>query len=372
MAAFFEGLDESFIPFTYITNKDSMESVRKDINLKTIDDILNLPKGIQITAFSYIEDKSLNNFLKLRENKKAMTLLYEFLFKSKKVSLEDFLKTKADYELQSYFYINHLYLLSSSSLYENEFDIDKLDEKAQIIIIKKIIIIVKKLKNLMKLKLKRKIEILVKKFLEDILPLINNEKDYNIHIQNILKSNIDNKFQSILFFLILEETNFIDEIKQNLFLKLNKKSQIIIINIWEKLEYGPGFFCDILNKMDIDVLAECYMDQKYTTNIYQNFSGIFRKRKKIAFKHLKVQTQIEIINDAPKKKKCGYFVILPDEYRTKETLSKIKDLDFEAVEKYLTHKNKDIKKDNKEEHKINLGISKEMFKQRLKMFDTKK
>ena len=143
MASFSEDLDESFIPFTYITNKDAMETVRKDINLKTIDDIINLPKGIQITAFSFIEDKSLNNFLKLRDNKKAMTLLYEFLFQSRKVSLEDFLKANADYELQSYFYINHLYLLSSSSSYENEIDIDKLDEKAQIIIIKRIILIVK-------------------------------------------------------------------------------------------------------------------------------------------------------------------------------------------------------------------------------------
>ena len=224
----------------------------------------------------------------------------------------------------------------------------------------------------MKLKLKKKIEILVKKFLKDILPLISNEKDFNIHIPNILKSNLDYKFQSILFFLILEETNLIDETKQNLFLKLYQKSQIIIIHIWEKLEYGPGFFSSILSKIDIDVLAECYMDQKYTTNIYQNFSGIFRKRKKIGFKHLKVQTQIEIINDAPIEKKHVFFGLLPDEYRTKETLSKIKDIDYEAVDKYLTDKKKDLKKDNKDENRINLGISKETFKERLKFFDAKK
>lgn len=372
MSSSLEGLYELFIPFTYITNKDAMEYLRKDKNLKNIDDILNLPKGIQITAFSYIEDKSLPNFLKLRENKKAMTLLYEFLFQSKKVSLEDFLKSNADYELQSYFYINHLYLLSSSPLYENEIDIDKLDEKAQIIIIKKIILIVKEFKNLTKLKLKKKFEILVQKFLKDILPLIKSEKDFNIHIQNILQTNIDYKFQSILFFLILEETNFTDEIKKKLFLKVSKKSQTIIINIWEKLEYEPGFFCDIINKIDIDVLTECFMEQKYSTKIYQNFIGIFSKRKKIAFRHFKIQTQIEIINDAPKEKKNIYFAILPDEYRTKETLSKIKDIEHEDAEKNVTDKKKDLKKDNKDENTIKIGISREAFKERLKMFDKKK
>ena len=141
---------------------------------------------------------------------------------------------------------------------------------------------------------------------------------------------------------------------------------------WEKLEYEPGFFCDIINKIDIDVLTECFMEQKYSTKIYQNFIGIFSKRKKIAFRHFKIQTQIEIINDAPKEKKNIYFAILPDEYRTKETLSKIKDIEHEDAEKNLTDKKKDLKKDNKDENTIKIGISREAFKERLKMFDKKK
>ena len=373
MATLTEDLSKMLIPFSYITDKNTMEFVAKDNNLNNINDILKLPKGIQITAFSYIQDTSLNNFLILRDNKEAMKLLYEFLFENKRVSFDDFLKTNPDYELQSYFYLNHLFLLFSSS-YENEIDIDKLDERAQIIIIKKIIIIVKELNNLNKLKLKKKYEILVKKFLKDILPLVQKERDYNIHIPNILKSNTDKKFQSILFFLILEETNLSDDIKENLFLKLNQKAQTLIINIWDKLQYESGFFYDIINKIDIEALVEYFMDQKKTSKIYQNFSGIFRKRKKLAFKHLQFQTQMNIIEDAPKEKKTFYFSILPEEYRTKETLSKIENIDYKTVEKYLSNKKKEFKKEDKkkDENKTNIGISKEAFKERLKLFDTKK
>ena len=118
----------------------------------------------------------------------------------------------------------------------------------------------------------------------------------------------------------------------------------------------------------------CRFWKQQKRKIYQNFSGIFRKRKKLAFKHLQFQTQMNIIEDAPKEKKTFYFSILPEEYRTKETLSKIENIDYKTVEKYLSNKKKEFKKEDKkkDENKTNIGISKEAFKERLKLFDTKK
>ena len=70
-----------------------------------------------------------------------------------------------------------------------------------------------------------------------------------------------------------------------------------------------------------------------------------------------------------KIKSYFFFSILPDKFRNKETLLKIKDIDFKDAEKLLNDMNGNEKK---EEKNLNYSISKDDFKKRLQFFESKK
>ena len=78
-----------------------------------------------------------------------------------------------------------------------------------------------------------------------------------------------------------------------------------------------------------------------------------------------------------KMKKLFFFHIFLKKNRTRETLQSIKEIDMQAAEKYLSLQNeKGMKKEIKEEEKPNVnknpGLSKEIFKERLKIFNSHK
>ena len=134
----------------YIKNDKDLENkvldligkIEKDKKI-SINYILELDKKDQISFFmaikltDEIEDiLNLNDFLKLRQNKKSMDLLYKSVFDKEEVSIDDFLKSNPDSEILSIFYSNLMYVSLSKQSLEN---IINLDKNSQIIIFKKII-----------------------------------------------------------------------------------------------------------------------------------------------------------------------------------------------------------------------------------------
>lgn len=195
--------------------------------------------------------------------------------------------------------------------------------------------------------------------------------------------------QALIFFYITSIKNkYQKQLKDDFFLKLNKKTQIYIFKEFQFIvgerEWGSN---DLIKKLDIEVLVEffenfCEQNERIiiekSMNYYEGLKFFFKNREEQAFKCLSFQLQMKILQDAPKDKKVWLFSLLSDKNRTKETLEKIKEIDIKEAEKFLfVGKNKnEIKIENKEvkdtNANTNSGLSKEAFKERLKMFNSNK
>ena len=195
--------------------------------------------------------------------------------------------------------------------------------------------------------------------------------------------------QALIFFYIAIIKNRQAKLNEDFFIKLNKKTQIYFLKEFHLIldEVGVELSKDLKKKLDIEVLVELfeYFCEKYekeiiekSGNYYKSLKFVFENREEQAFKCLSFQLQMKILQDAPKDRKVWLFSLLSDKNRTKETLEKIKEIDLKEAEKYLLVKKNEIKIENKEVKNTNAntnansGLSKEAFKERLKMFNSHK
>lgn len=255
--------------------------VMQDDSEKNIVNVLKLKKGNQIPGFFECKERSLENFLKIRENKEAMTLLYKYLVSKEEITFDEFLKTQPDIELQSIFY---LFLSNSRNKIENDFM--KLNDKVQMIVIKQII----KYKTdendeyLNDVTQKKKLEEIVDKGISiEAMKLIytiffnqkneeqslsEDEEEEVLLEEDYLKCNqdIDSEFQSF-FYLIISEKR--EKFKDD-FMKLNKKAQIIAIkNIIESK--ADDYIDKIIELKDFKKLFEKGINIETMVLIYKIF-----------------------------------------------------------------------------------------------------
>lgn len=254
--------------------------MEQDDSEKTIVNILKLKKENQIPSFFHCKENSLENFLKLGENKEAMTLLYRYLVSSGEITLDEFLKAKPDIELQSIFY---LFLSESRKKIENDFM--KLNKKVQIIVIKQIIKYkidknddylnddndIKKLEEIVDkgISIDAMKFIYTKYFNQKNEDLSEKEEDEEVRLEEeIFKFNqdIDSEFQSFFYLIISKDRR---EIKDD-FMKLNKKAQIFIIkNIIESK--ADDYIDEIIELKDFKKLFEKGINIEAMMLIYKIF-----------------------------------------------------------------------------------------------------
>ena len=159
---------------------------------------------------------------------------------------------------------------------------------------------------------------------------------------------------------------------------MDKQSQIFFFKEFTRIYFiGPGWLPFLL-KLEKDVLVSVfdYLTSDAPDNeIYNVFKKLFEGIEEKSFILLSLQSQIKILQYAPKDEKVRYFSLLPDKYRTRKTLESIKDMDYNSVKQYIFNEKVQTKMENKEikeNNAVNSGLSKEDFKERLKFFNSSK
>ena len=373
----------------YIFNENKWKGYKNDF----MNFLLSLPKEHQLIGFFYPLSKKwenslypLDNFLQLRENKEALKLIYKMFSslnaQNEEIDFDEILKMNPDSEIQSIIFL----LLIAKCKIQNKKDFinqvkniiinnfSKLDKMAQMIITFQIntfgIIFEgkKNEKNEILDFIFEKNYIIHKYFNKSIYEEISNED-----IEKALNTYKDPETQIILFFFFsLKMKN------GNIFYKMDKQSQIFFFKEFTRICFiGPGWLPFFL-KLEKDVLVSVfdYLTSDAPDNkIYDVFKKLFEGIEEKSFILLSLQSQIKILQYAPKDEKVRYFSLLPDKYRTRKTLESIKDMDYNSVKQYIFNEKVQTKMENKEikeNNAVNSGLSKEDFKERLKFFNSSK
>lgn len=322
-----------------------------------------------------------------------------------KINFVDFLNTNPDSELQSIFFLllihpilltNEEYFSKTKNKIIEEYFI-KISQESQNIIIKQIfraIFIFRHYKlKILRLKYFEFVDIIYSKINYNIYNKIKKLFNENFLLQNFKKNveeieEMEDEQNKQLIILYVFASGEMCETKckisfENLFDIFNNTSQIEILK--EIILSKPGPILNFLKKLRIEVIIEflVFIDEIY---IYHNnkkyscyfaFKSIFENNIEECFKRLPFKQQMKIIEYANKNEKVILFSYLSEKNRTRETLQSIKEIDMKAAEKYLSLQNengmkKEIKEEEKPNENKNSGLSKETFKERLKIFNSHK
>ena len=402
----------------YQSSDKDRDSIKFFLNYKKNEKEFQIP-----LFFINSEEKSLNDFLKLGENKEAMKFIYDLFFECftytngslifnyeintknffDKINFVDFLNTNPDSELQSIFFLllihpiiltNEEYFSKIKNTIIEEYFI-KISLESQNIIIKQILRAIfifrhYKLQNL-RIKYIEFLDIIFSKINYNICNKIQKLCNENLQtfkkiVEEIEEMEEKQKQQLIILYLIAKSEIFNSKSKlsfENSFDIFNNTSQIEILK--EIILSKPGPIGDFLKKLNFEVIVdlleftdEIYIYQSNKNNsCYSAFKFIFKNSEEKNFKRLPFKLQMKIIEYAHKNEKVVLFSYLSEKNRTRETLQSIKEIDMQAAEKYLSLQNeKGMKKEIKEEEKPNVnknpGLSKEIFKEWLKIINSHK